>query len=180
MLSHAISYFWFVQAIGAVSLVFICLAFISKTRSKMLVRQAIGNAILITHFILLGAYAGGLSNTVAIVRNLVFNQKEKHAWAAHKWWLYFFIALAVGSVLISWRGWVSLLPAIGVSIGAIGMWSNTPAKMRFYMLLTGIPWIPYTIIVHSYSGLIAQLVSLSFIVYGMIRFDRAKSKGAIL
>lgn len=167
--------FWLIQLIGAVALLFIVLAWNAKTRKRILDLQGLGGAVFVIHFLLLGAQVGALMNAVTFLRNLVFAQKGVKKWANSGVWLYVFIILSGGALLFFWQGWPSILPVVGVIIGTYGMSRDNPKDIRFFILLASLAWVPYAIIVHSYSGLITQVISIAGLLIGMFRLDRKKA-----
>ena len=168
--------FIFIQIIGLVGLFFTILAWNAKTRNKILTLQSIGSLIYVLHYCLLFAFTGAIMNGMMVTRNLVFNQKDKKKWASHKAWLFIFMIALVFVCALSWQGWISILPTIGLMLGTYGIWQNSPKKIRFYIFLACIAWTPYTIIVHSYSGLIAQLFSMAAIIVANIRLKNTLLK----
>ncbi len=111
---------------------------------------------------------------MVIARNLIFNQKHKKKWAKHPALLVLFmIALGLGGVF-SWQGWVSLFSVAGTMVGTYGMWKSDPWKMRLYIFIACMIWIPYTLVVHSYTGLISQLVAMGAILVARIRLSGEK------
>jgi hypothetical protein len=108
------------------------------------------------------------------MRNFVFLKKDESKWANQKYWLYIFIFVSLIGLLFSWRGLVTILPAGAVIIATYGFYQEKPYKIRLYLLAASILWIPYTIVVHSYSGIIINVVSALGILSGMYRLDRKK------
>lgn len=166
--------FWFVQSIGGIALFFAICAWNAETRKRVLDLQTISIIFFIIHYLLLGAFTGAASNGVGAVRNLVFIQKNKKKWASSSFWMYFFMALSALVLGFFWQGWPSILPVLGIMIGTYALFRDDPKHMRFHMFLTGLVWIPYTIIVHSYSGLITQVISTIGLGVAMFRLDRVK------
>jgi hypothetical protein len=164
--------FWFIQAIGAIALVFIILGWSSKERKHILGLQIINFIFFIIHYILLGAYMGAANCGMSLLRNVVFLRKNDRAWAAHPAWFWIFSALSLTTLALFWRGWITILPAAGTILGTWAITKDRPADIRFYMLIACILWIPYTIVVHSYSGLVSQIVGVVGITLGMYRHDR--------
>lgn len=167
-----ITNFWVIQAIGIIGLVFIVFAWNSRTRLKIIKHQSIGVSIFIIHYFLLGAYSGAMMSSVTLVRNLVFFQKGKRKWANSPIWIFVFILICVVSISFVWNRWISILPMIGVILGIFSISSENPARMRLLMLFASLVWIPYSIVVHSYSGLLNQIVGATAILVGMYRHDR--------
>jgi hypothetical protein len=129
----------------------------------------------IAHYFLLSAFAGAAMCVVTLLRNFVFMQKNEKKWASHPAWFYIFILISVIVLMVFWKGFITILPVLGVIVGIYAMSKDKPSDIRFYMLIASIIWIPYTIVVHSYSGLMSQLVGITGIIMGMYRLDRVKS-----
>lgn len=164
--------FWFIQFIGLIALVFVFLSWNAKTRKDIFKLQSINLVFFIIHYMLLGAHTGALMCIVVLTRNFVFVRKGTKRWASHVIWFYIFCLLSIAVLLISWRGWISVLPATAVIIGMYGMFKDKPKEMRFYNLLNSLIWVPYTIVVHSYSGLLSQIIGITGVLVGMYRHDR--------
>ena len=164
--------FWFVQGIGVLGLIFSILSWNSSTRKKILELQSVNSILFFIHYILLGAFPGAVMNLVSLARNQVFVRKDNQKWASYKAWFYVFILLSLLGLTLSWQGTISILPAVGVIIGTYGVYQENPARIRFLILIACFVWIPYTIVVKSYPGLVSQLVAISGILLGMYRHDR--------
>ena len=164
--------FWIIQTIGAIALVFIVLAWNAKTRKGILSVQSISLMFFIAHYTLLSAYAGAAMSVVVLGRNVVLLQEREENWASHWTWFYFFIFISIVVLAFFWNGWISALPVLGAIVGIYGMWKKNPADIRLYMLIASFIWIPYTVAVHSYSGLLSQLVGIAGVLVGMYRHDR--------
>jgi hypothetical protein len=169
------SSFWFVQGIGAIGLLFSIIAFQMKDRKSILGYQSVSAVFFVFHFLLLSAYVGAGMNIIVAIRNFVAEKKNRAVWAGSLIWPYIFSIASVVVLLFLKQGWVSILPVIGVIGGTIAVWKNKSSEIRLYMLLSGLVWIPYTIIVHSYPGLVTQLIGGIALLAGMYRLDRKKN-----
>lgn len=163
--------FWFIQTIGAIALVFVIFSWNAKRRRNIFLLQTINLILFTVHYLFLSAYAGAGMCLVVIARNLVFMQKGEQEWASHWAWFYFFTLMAIGVLVVSWNGLTTTLPVIAVVMSMYAMWKDQPSQMRFFMLLSCLIWIPYTIIVQSYPGLLSQVVGIVAILTGMYRLD---------
>jgi hypothetical protein len=113
-------------------------------------------------------------SVVTLGRNFVFVQKDEKKWASHPIWFYFFTLVSIGVLIVFWKGIITVLPVLGVIVGTYAISRDKPAEMRLYMLMACIIWIPYTVVVHSYSGFLGQIVGILGIGMGMYRHDREK------
>ncbi len=171
-MSNFLNNFWFVQSIGILAIVFSIISWNSNIRKKILQFQAVNAFLLAVHYYLLGALAGALMSVIILARNIVFEKKTDHKWAANKAWYYVFIILSLAGTLYSWKGIVTILPAIAVIIANEGLYQDRPDKIRQYILVACLLWVPYTIVVHSYSGLASNIIAALGIIIGMYRLDR--------
>ncbi len=165
---------WVVNAIGGIALFFVVLAWNAKSRKNILILQLINLVIFTLHYFLLSAYVGAAMCVVTIGRNFVFIKKNEKKWASHWAWFYFFSLISASVLIFFWDGWITVLPVVGVVLGTYAITKNKPADIRFYMLITCFIWLPYTIVVHSYSGFLSQTIGIISILIGMYRHDRIR------
>ncbi len=168
--------FWVVQGIGAVALIFVVLGWNSKSRTKILKFQSINFVLFIIHYLLLSAYIGAVTCLITLARNMVFIKKGEREWASHPAWFWIFSALSVAALVIFWKGWITILPVAGIILGTYAVSRTKPKEIRFYMFIACLIWLPYTIVVHSYSGLISQIVGAVGMLMGMYRHDRKEDQ----
>lgn len=165
---------YFIQSIGALALIFVFLSWNAKERKNIFIFQSINLVLFVIHYSLLTATAGAAMCAVVLARNFVFSQKGEKKWASNPIWLYVFMILSVGVLGIFWKGWITILPVVGVIISMYAMWKDKPAEIRWFMLISCLVWVPYTIIVKSWPGLLSQVIGIAAILVGMYRLDRKK------
>lgn len=166
--------FWFIQSVGAIALIFVIFAWNARTRKNILYLQSVNIALFIFQYLLLGAYIGAVIQVIIFTRNLVFAKRGEKKWADNPLWPFLFMALSIISLIIFWQGWISLLPVIGVIVGTYGISKSQPKTMRRYILSTSLVWIPYDLLIHSYSGFANDIISYIAVLIGMYRLDREK------
>ena len=166
--------FWIAQGIGTIGLACTAIAFLSRSRLRLLVLQQIGSVFFLAHFLLLATQIGATMNSVIILRNFVYERKNK-AWASHALWPYLFAILSAVFLLVTWQGAMGLFPVMGVSIASFGLWRDKTATIRRFLLVSTLLWIPYLVSVHSYPGIINQLVILASIIFGIAHMDHKSS-----
>jgi NADH:ubiquinone oxidoreductase subunit 6 (subunit J) len=164
--------FWFIQFIGAVALLFQFVAWSAKSRKRILSLQSVNLLILAVHFVLLAAYIGAVMNLIAFARNAMLIKKDNKPWPNRWIWFGLFALLSIGTLSFSWQGYIATLPVAAVIISMYALWDNRPSHIRLYMFIACLVWIPYTLAVDSYSGLISQIVGIIGISIGMYRYDR--------
>ena len=83
------------------------------------------------------------------------------------------------SPLISWQGPVSLLLALGSSVAVVGLWCSDTAHIRAFSFPGVFLWLIYSILTHSYTHMISNLITLLSIAVGMIRDIREKKQSSL-
>lgn len=89
--------------------------YFSRKRNQILAAKLICDALNVLQQAMIGALTGSIINGVAIFREVVFYNRNKKKWASHRFWLYLFIAFMGAAPLLSWAGYISLLPAVEAS-----------------------------------------------------------------
>lgn len=164
-----------IQLIGFAGVAALVSSFQFNKRSHILVALLITQILFATHYSLLHAWTGVAMNVIAILRGCVFYFKPKYGWAQWFGWVYMFIALLILATAATWAGYLSLLPLIGMSIETIGLWQNHPKHIRWYMLACRPFWFTYAILIGSYAGMTADILTSISLIIGMVRFDRKKT-----
>lgn len=166
--------FILIQFIGFIGLFFVILSFQKDKRSFTLISQLISSVFFMTHYILLNAWTGAAMNLISTLRAYIFYKKNSISWIDHKLIMYLFILLFWIGSFLTWQGYISLLPAISMSLECIALWNNKTKNMRWLMLLARPGWITYSFLVGSYAGIATDILITFSIIGSIIRFDILK------
>lgn len=142
--------------------------FAFRERKKILLFKMFANLTWVAHYALLGAASGAAINAINAVREGVFYHKEKK-WASYVFWPFLFIAVNVGSTVLSWQGLISLLPMTGATINIIALWCNSTKKLRLFALPSQTLWLIYSIAVSSLPSTLFNAFSIVSLLLGMVR-----------
>lgn len=86
--------------------------------------------------------------------------------------------LQLTALLITWSGWISLLPVIANIAATIGGYTHNARKIRTVGMFVNSPlWMIYDIIVGSWAGILDELISeismlISIVRYGWKNLDK--------
>jgi hypothetical protein len=134
-------------------------------------------AVLYTvHFYLLGAFTGSAMNAVGGTRSYIYSKVTPSI--KNIWVLLFFTVLAIGATIWTWQGYISILPLLGSSSGAIAYWQSNPKIIRRLAMIAPPLWFTYNAISGSYPGMAIEVIMLTSNIVGQYRFDVRRSKGA--
>ena len=173
------------QIIGLAAMSFNILSYQQKTRSRVIGFQLFGGLLFCINFFLLGAISGSLLNAVAVVRAIVFLNKEK-LHADHPVWLAGFVGVYLlcygltftvfGTEATARSLILEALPVIGMTATTISFRLTDAKAIRRYGLISSPSWLIYNVASFSIGAIICEVLSLGSIVLGILRLDREQPK----
>ncbi len=169
------SYDIIAQFIGFLGLLASMTAYQMKTQKRIVMIQIISCSFFTAHFLMLHAYTGALMNFIAAVRSVVFANKDKK-WAKSNWWIVFFSLVCVLAVSLSWEGYLSLLPMLGMVLTTVSWGIENARLVRLISLPSSPLWIIYNFVSGSTAGVLTELFVMTSIITAMIRLDLPKKK----
>ena len=164
------------QAFGIVLSVVGFFVFLAKTRRGILIAKLTCDAGYCIQQIMLGATTGAMINAIAVFRDVVFYHRTEKKWAAHRFWLYFFVLVMGLSPVLTWMGPVSILPAAGSVIAVFGFYCRQPRHTRIQGLAAMIPWMIYAAIITNYGLMLTTVIQIISALLGLLRDHRTARK----
>ena len=173
------------QALSIVGMACNVLSFQQKTQKRVIACQLVGAAMFTASYLLLGAYVGALLNFVAIIRAIVYMNKEKFR-SEHISWLIGFTCVYLLSYVLTFtifgkeltplNAVVEFLPIIGMFATTVSFRLKDAASVRKLGLISVPSWFTYNIFNFSIGGLICEIFCCCSILIGMFRLDRKRTK----
>ncbi len=163
------------QTAGVIGTTMIFFSFIARKRRNILLCKFTADILWMIHYLLIGAYSGAALNVLALGRETVFYNKEKK-WASSKFWLYFIIALTVGSCLLTWEGPLSLLPMLGSCCAVVSFWCTKPLHIRLLAIPAQTLWVIYGLLHGSIPTLVSNTIAMTAIGIGLYRDIKGMKK----
>ncbi len=163
-----------IQLIGFIGFLFIVASVQKNKRSFTLFLQLISALFFTLHFALLGAWTGAVMNILAALRAYIFNLRGKRRFFNHPIILYLFIDLFWIGGLVTWVGYLSILPALSLTLESFALWSKKTKYLRLILLSATIPWMIYHFSVSSYAGIATESFMIISIITAIVRFDILK------
>lgn len=162
------------QILGVLALVENAFIFLSRKRECILQRKLLSDLLWMGNYLLLGAYTGAALNGVAVVRELIFLQRDRRRWADAPWWPIFFAALSWISPVLEWLrlGQMTLLPVLptlGSMLFAIALYQHKPLWTKLLSIAGNLLWMIYAGIVGNPSGLLSSGILLVSALLGLFQ-----------
>ena len=149
----------------------------------MITFQLLGVALFCVNFFLLGAFAGSFLNAVAVIRALVFLNKEKLR-ADRFLWLAGFTLIYLASYLLTFTLFgkeaslsnllIEFLPVIGMVATTVSFRYTDAKTIRRFGLISSPCWLIYNLFAGSIGAICCEVLSLGSVLLGMWRLDRKK------
>lgn len=173
------------QGISIVAMAMNLIAYQQKKQKNVMIFQLLGALLFGINFFLLEAWVGGLLSAVAIIRALVFLQRER-LHAEHPAWFFGFSAMSVLSYILSFTVLgtplkisnliVELLPVIGVIAVNYSYRLKEAKDIRRYGLINSPLWLVYNVWNFSLGAICCESLSLISIGVGILRFDLKRTQ----
>ena len=168
-------HFWWtvlVQGIGFLGIACTILAFQCKQYRALVGLRGATELCFGIQYVLLGAYSGAAADFMGCVRNWVFLDRDRKGKPLRSWRVVFCI-IFVAMSLLTWAGPKSLLSAVAKVASTIAYGSSSPRLIRFITLCSSGCWLVYNTLVFSVAGVLGEVVTLTTVIIGILRFDLA-------
>ena len=158
-----------IQAIGLVGTLLFFVSFQYRDNKKLFRVQFLSYLFYTVHLLLLGAFTGGLSYIINTFRSLCLGSNWKFAQSKTMCWI--ICGMQFAALIITWNGWLSVLPVTANIAATIGGYTHNPRKIRIAGMFINSPlWIIYDIIVGSWAGILDEVVSEASMISSIIRY----------
>lgn len=131
--------------------------------------QTIATALSCIQYLLIGALSGFALNIVCIIRNFIFNYRDKKQSKDLLSPIVLSLCIAVASIF-SWEGMHSLLITLGLVVNTMCMGLFDAKAFRKTILISSSLILLYNIFASSYSGILSESISLVSVIIGILRY----------
>ena len=161
----------FGQTLGGVAVLLGFIAFQMKTARKILAFEIATATVFSVHYLCLGAWTAAALNSLCILQSVAYYFRERCEKKGRAIPLIFTV-LIVGSGLLTWEGWHSLLIISGLAVYSVSMASSNPRVIRFAMLYKSPACLLYNVLVRSVGGVLYETAVLTSSVIGLIKYKK--------
>ncbi len=161
--------FIIIQAIGIVGTAIFFLSYQFKNNKTLFRVQFLSYLIYTVHLLLLGAVTGGVSYAINTLRSFCLGSDV--SFLKSKRMCSIICALQILTLVLTWTGWISILPVAANIAATIGGYTKNPQKIRAAGIFINSPlWIIYNILVGSLAGILDEIVSEASMIISVIRY----------
>ncbi len=162
-------------------MIFSILAFIAliasiciKERKKSLVIQSINCLFEAIYDFIIHAYTGAILSIINFIRTFLFINKTKFSKNVYVLILFLFESIIIINCMITWNGYISLLPTIGSIIRTYCLWQSDMKLVRISGITTGVFYGSYYIYYNSWYMVLGDFILLITGIYTLWNNDIKK------
>lgn len=164
--------FWIAQALAVGVCIMTSLSYLAKQKKTYLMEQVAANSLYCAQYILLGAYAGAISNVLTIVKLIVCYFNEKKGKGNPTWQALLFCGLSIVLGVFAIKGWYSVIPIVNAVIFTLGIWQDNPIFLRVMAGICSLLWIVFNFAVGAYVAAAYSAVEFIVVVVTMVKLIR--------
>ncbi len=139
-------------------------------RRTILLTQLLSAGIWAIHYFLLGAYTGVVMNIINVFKAAVFRKHNSEH--GQRWIPFAFGGVVLGATLLTWQGWLSLLPMVSMLFSVYGLWQKDTQRIRSVSLVSPPLWFVYNFFSGSIAGALNEVVLLASNSVALFRHRR--------
>lgn len=161
------------QVLGYSGLLCCVLAFLSKSRSKIVAISLVAKLFFVAHFIVLGAFSGAIQNGIGGIACLIAYFRGRKPLDS-KYVPIFILALTLFGGAITYdstKGIVCILPVMAMVLQNLGCWMNNKTHIRIMTLVSVPMWFIYNYVMGSVPAMISDTMSGLSLIYALTFYD---------
>ena len=163
------------QILGGIAVILGFLSYQVKTSRKLLIMQTAVCVTFSLHYLLIGAISGFALNSVGIIRNLVYANRDKKVFKGNAVPVIFAIIMGTIGVL-TWQNIASLLIVLGLVINTACLSFKNPQNIRKSILVSSPLVLIYDIIEKSMGGTIYESTVIISSIIGILHYRKKDKK----
>ena len=147
----------YIQLIGFLAFLIYTLSYSRDTYNKVLTYQLTANFAYTVHYFLLGGISAAFVCAIDMLKDVVFINIKKDGFKC----AIVLIILYCIPTYIFYENLASFFPLLGSSVSVLVLAKNDKEWVLKGGIITALMWLPYNIIVRSYSGTMAEIIIIS-------------------
>lgn len=144
-----------------------------KRYSQIMTTTIIYSSLMIIQFALLGAIMGLISNSINLIRNILFKYNDSHGKKSSKIIIAFFYFITILLFIIFYNNPIDIFPCILALLGTYAYSHNDNTKLvRICTFICSLCYIAYAIYFKSYLNIICESYLIIQTIRGYLKYDK--------
>jgi len=161
---------------GIIGMIGFVASFQCKKRWLLLVLQSVALLAFGIQYYLLGSVIGLITEIICVVRNLCFCFRDKNKFFKSIWLPISFIAIELVPGVLTFTGWICILPIAGFIIQTIALCFEKEIANRAVFLIASPIWLSYNLLNKAWFGAITDVLNITSIIIAIIRLTKLSKK----
>lgn len=163
------------QILGFVVFLFVFASMQTKNMKTVLLYQIGCNGLGMLSYVLIGGFSGCGIYLVATIQSVLFFFIRKNGKEEPRWLYPLIIGAYIGCSVATFKGLLDLIPMAAAVCCAVGIVQKKPSNYRITMVLNGIIWVIYDLLIGAYTMLASHIITFASALLGIIRLDLHKA-----
>lgn len=160
---------WLAQIFGIGAMISLFYSYQQTERKKLILGKLSADVCWVFHFVMLGAYGGGIANFVGIFREIIFLHRDNKKWASSVIWPVLFIIIGWGLGIRTFKSPINILPIVASTFATISFWMRKPKLTKIISAPATSSFLIYDLVIGSYVGAFNETITLSSIAISFLR-----------
>lgn len=163
------------QLIGYAALIIYVGAYLCRDDNRLKIAFSISNLFWIVHYYLIAAHTAALTTLIVTIRNMLSLNAQDMPDDKKKIMAGVFTLILLGAGLVTWAGWVSVIPVAACVIATYAVFYLKDINLRLVFFSIDAGWMAHAIAVGSYSGLVYAVGAMAVNAYTIWKMKEQKS-----
>ena len=159
---------------GVLAIFFWIISIQEKRQYKIIYLQMFANLFYTIEYLVLGVLSAASMNFVSTIRCYLFYRKKKERRKVPEVWLIGFISLLVILGIITYNGYLSLIPIIITIFYTISSYLKKAKWIRIVVLVAAFFWIYYNYKNGVYLATIGNFLEIISGIVSLVRYRKSK------
>lgn len=168
------------QVFGLLSLLFMSLSYISKDKEAYLKKQIVANVLYGLQYLCLFALSGFITSVISSIKTILFHNEHKKKGSISLCLLLVFEVLYLISGILSYNGFISLIPVI---ISIIYTWASWQPNLKITCIVgivVGLMWVTYNASVGAYIAIFSGVIESVSSAIGLVKQCKLRGNKDVL
>ena len=157
---------------GVLAIFFWIISIQEKRQYKIIYLQMFANLFYTIEYLILGVLSAASMNFVSTIRCYLFYRKKKERRKVPEVWLIGFISLLIILGIITYNGYLSLIPIIITIFYTISSYLKKAKWIRIVVLIAAFIWIYYNYMAGAYVVIIGNILEILSGTISLIRYRK--------
>ena len=168
------------QITGIIALIFVCISYFCKNKSKFLILQIFADIFYASSYLFINVYVAGIITIISSIRCIAFFICEKVKKPKLSYYLLpMFLICYVIVTIIFWQGFGDIIPLITCTLFTISYIQNNTQAIRYLTLIPNAILIVYNIFTTTYTNALLDTLETIVVIVAIIKFHKSKNSAQL-